>query len=88
VVDVVDHPDGYSARGRVLDRAADDCRGLGLEVKVVLGEVGRFLGFPKEGRNRARDVERLLATVRQRSNVDGLGGQGRLTPANPTIARW
>ena len=88
VVDVVDHANGHSARGRVLDRAADDRGGLGPEMKVVLGEVERLFRLAEKGRDLAGDVARLLATVRQRSNFEGLGGQRRLTPANPTIARW
>jgi hypothetical protein len=54
-------------------------------MEVVLGQVDRSLCFAEERRNRMGDIERLLAAVRQRSNLEGLGGQRKLIPANPTL---
>jgi hypothetical protein len=79
VIDVVDHPNRYAARRRVLDRPADDRGGLGREVEVVLSQVDRVLGPAEEGLDLACDLVCLLATVRERPDVEKLGAQRTLT---------
>jgi hypothetical protein len=79
VVDVVDHANGDAARCRVLDRATDDRCGLGLEMKVVLGQVERRFRFAEKSRDLAGDVARLLATIGQRPDLELLVAQRTLT---------
>jgi hypothetical protein len=69
VADVVDHPHGDSALRRVLDRAADDRRGLRRKMEVVLRDVERPLRGSDELLDLAGDLDRRLAAVGERANV-------------------
>ena len=79
VVDVVDHPNRHAPRRRVLDRSADDRRGLGRKVEVVLRKVEGLLGPAEEGLDLTGDLDRLLAAVGQRLDAQKLGAQRTLT---------
>jgi hypothetical protein len=56
-------------------------------MEVVLGEVERVLRLADEGGDRTGDVGRLLAAVRQRPNVERLGGQRMLIAMPPRCSR-
>jgi hypothetical protein len=70
VVDVVDEPHVDAAPGRSDERADDDRCRLRPEPEVVEGELERPLRRVQEGADLPRDVDRALAAVGQRPDVD------------------
>jgi hypothetical protein len=71
VVDVERQPDGDASRLRLGDRARDDRRRRRLlQVEVVEGEVEAAPSLREPGGKLFSDLERRLAPVRQRADLD------------------
>jgi hypothetical protein len=70
VVDVVGQPNRDPAAGRSLDRPLHQRGGVRGEVEVVDGDVERGARPVDEAREAARDVERRLAAVIERVELD------------------
>ena len=69
MTDVVDHPHGDAALRRLLDRAADDLRGLRREMEVVLGDVESPRRPSDELLDLVGDLDRRLTPVGEGANV-------------------
>ena len=65
-VGVVGEAHGHAARGRRLDRADHELLGVRAEVQVVERHVEGLLRLPEEAGDELRDLDRLLAAVRER----------------------
>jgi hypothetical protein len=70
VVLVEGEPDGHAAPGRVLERARDEALGLVGEAEVVDRDVEPALRGRDERGERLRDLDRRLAAVGERPELD------------------
>jgi hypothetical protein len=70
VVLVEGEPDGHASSGRVLERAGDQPLGLVGEAEVVDRDVEAALGGLDETGERLRDLDRRLAAVGERPELD------------------
>jgi hypothetical protein len=70
VVLVEGEPDGHASSGRVLERARDEALGLVGEAEVVDRDVEASLRRGDERGQGARDLDRCLAAVGERPDLD------------------
>jgi hypothetical protein len=70
VVLVERQPDGHASSGSVLERAGDEPLGLVGEAEVVDRDVERALRGRDEAGERLRDLDRRLAAVGERPELD------------------
>jgi hypothetical protein len=70
VVLVEGEPDGHASSGRVLERARDEALGLVGEAEVVDRDVEAVPGRRDEVGERLRDLDRRLAAVGERPELD------------------
>jgi hypothetical protein len=70
VVLVEGEPDGYAPPGRVFDRPRDQPLGLVGEAEVVDSDVESALRAGDEASERLRDLDRGLAAVGERPDLD------------------
>jgi hypothetical protein len=70
VVLVEGEPDGHASPGRVLDRSRDEALGLVGEAEVVDRDVEAALRGRDEAGERLRDLDRRLAAVGERPELD------------------
>jgi hypothetical protein len=70
VVDVVGEADGDASTSRCRQGAGDELRRVRLEPEVVEGEVERVARGAEENRDGVGDLERSLAAVDQRPDLD------------------
>jgi hypothetical protein len=69
-IDVVEQADAHAARGRVAQRPEDQPFIVVREIDVVDRDVERALCMFEERCEQARDLDRGLAAVRERSDFD------------------
>jgi hypothetical protein len=70
VVLVEGEPHGDTAAGRVLERTRDEALGLVGEAEVVDRDIEAVLRRRDEARERLRDLDRRLAAVGERPELD------------------
>jgi hypothetical protein len=73
---------------RSLERVDDEPLGLALEPDVVEREVEGALGDVEERGRLARDVDRLLAAVRECAELDQLPAAARISALCARFAAW
>jgi hypothetical protein len=88
VVLVEGEPDGDTAAGRVLQRACDQPLGLVREPEVVDRDVEAALRRRDEAGQRPRDLDRRLAAVGERPELDQLDCCAFMRALYARLATW